>query len=103
MFRCVTIWVTVLIKNFRHKGVRRFFVTGELSGIQADHAKRLAPLLDMLDAATSPNDLRLPSLRLHRLRGDLMGSWSIRVSGNWRLVFRVEKGDVYDVQYVDYH
>ena len=66
-------------------------------------ANRIKRCLHYLDAATQPADLNLPGLRLHRLKGSRQGYWSIRVTGNWRITFRMEKGDVYDVNLVDYH
>lgn len=69
----------------------------------ARRAAQLEELLGLLDVATSPLDLRLPGYRLHRLQGDRDGAWSVSVSGNWRLVFRMLAEDVYDVDLVDYH
>ena len=60
-------------------------------------------LLADLDAASKPSDVDLPGYRLHPLRGDLEGLWSISISGNWRITFRFEDGNVYDVDLVDYH
>ena len=60
-------------------------------------------LLADLDAASKPNDVDLPGYSLHPLRGDLEGLWSISISGNWRITFRFEDGNVYDVDLVDYH
>ncbi len=71
-------------------------VGGELSG-------RVALALADLDDACKPSDLNLPGYRLHPLKGDLKGYWSISISGNWRMTFRVEEGDAYDVDLVDYH
>lgn len=47
--------------------------------------------------------MNFPGSDLHPLKGDLRGFWSVKVSGNWRVIFRFEKGDVFDVDYVDYH
>lgn len=66
-------------------------------------ANRIKRCLNYLNAATQPSDLNLSGLRLHRLRGGRQGYWSIRVTGNWRITFRMEKGDVYDVNLIDYH
>ena len=56
-----------------------------------------------LDDADKPSDLDLPGYRLHPLRGDLRGFWSISISANWRIIFRFEEGDAYDVDLVDYY
>jgi len=66
-------------------------------------ADRIALALADLDDAATPSDLDLPGYRLHPLKGDLKGYWSISISGNWRLIFRFEEGDAYDVDLVDYH
>lgn len=60
-------------------------------------------VLDLLDAARVPKDLDLPGYHLHPLRGDLQGFWSVRISRNFRLIFRMENGDVSDVDLIDYH
>jgi proteic killer suppression protein len=93
----------VVIKSFRHKGLRRFYETGSRSGIQARHAGRLRLQLAALDTAQSVDDMDIPGYRLHRLKGRLKGRWSIRVSGNWRLTFEFKDGDVHVLDYEDYH
>jgi toxin HigB-1 len=93
-----------MIKSFRHKGLERYFLTGSVRGIQAAHAQKLRIQLSALDAATKPEDLRAPeSWRLHALKGDLKGFWSITVNGNWRVVFRFTGPDVELLDYLDYH
>jgi len=92
-----------MIKSFRHKGLRKFFVSGTTSGVRSDHAKRLRLILGRLSAATVPSDMALPGLRLHPLKGNLAGYFAVDVSGNWRVIFRFEMQDVIDVNYVDYH
>lgn len=102
----VTIWVTltdVAIKSFRHKGLERFFATGNKQGIQAKHADRLRLVLGLLNAATSPRDLGLPGLALHELQGQRKGTWSVKVSGNWRITFGFAGKDAHLVDYEDYH
>lgn len=92
-----------MIQTFRHKGLKRFFETESKAGIIAEQAKRLRLILARLDAAREPRDMDLPGLRLHPLSGDLSGFWSVTVSGNWRVIFRFEGPDVFDVDYRDYH
>jgi proteic killer suppression protein len=60
-------------------------------------------VLANLDVALRPSDLDLPGYRLHPLRGRLKGMWSVTISGNWRIIFRFEDGDAFDVDLVDYH
>jgi proteic killer suppression protein len=92
-----------VIKSFRHKGLRLLFETGNSRGIQAAHAQKLTDIMDLLDAATKPGDLDFPGSFLHPLKGGLKGYWAIRVPGNWRVVFRFEKGHAFEIDYVDYH
>ena len=92
-----------MIKSFKHKGVRSFFETGSLAGIQAGHAKRLRMQLAALDTAQTIEDMDVPGFRLHPLKGDRMGIWSITVSGNWRVTFEFIDGHAYIVNYEDYH
>jgi len=84
---CATWYHAAMIKSFRHKGLRRFFETGSTSGIQARHGKRLRMQLAALDTARSIEDMDLPGFRLHPLKGDLQGRWSITVNGHWRVTF----------------
>jgi proteic killer suppression protein len=92
-----------VIKSFAHKGVEKFFRTGSMAGIQAQHATRLRLQLAMLDDVAAPEDMNAPGWRLHRLHGNLKGHWSVTVSGNWRLTFRFEGEDAILVDYQDYH
>ena len=92
-----------MVKSFRHAGIEKFFKTGSKAGIQPAHATKLSIQLFALDTAKSPADLNTPGWRLHPLRGNLEGHWSIRVNGNWRLTFRFEGEDAILVDYQDYH
>ena len=76
---------------------------GDVSRVRSDLSDRVALALADLDDARKPSDLDLPGYRLHPLRGDLKGYWSISISGNWRMTFRIEDGDAYDVDLTDYH
>jgi proteic killer suppression protein len=92
-----------MIKSFRHKGLQRYFETGSKAGIQAAHAVKLRLQLAALDQAVKPQDLSAPSWRLHPLKGDWEGHWSITVSGNWRMIFAFDGTDAILVDYLDYH
>ena len=76
---------------------------GDVSKVASDLSDRIALALADLDDARKPSDLDLPGYRLHPLKGDLKGYWSISISGNWRVTFRIEDGDAYDVDLTDYH
>ena len=92
-----------MIRSFKHKGLERFFLTGSKAGIQVQQADRLRLILGQLNAATSPEDMRLPGLDLHQLKGDRKGTWTVSVSGNWRVTFTFVGKDADDVDYEDYH
>ena len=92
-----------MIRGFRHKGLARFFETGSKSGIQVQHAARLRLILGRLGAATAPNDMALPGLDLHPLKGNQRGRWAVSVSGNWRITFGFVGKDANAVDYEDYH
>lgn len=92
-----------MIKSFKHKGLQAFFETGSKKGIQANHSKKLRMQLAALDTANEAEDLNIPGYRLHQLKGDRENTWSITVNGNWRITFEFDRGDVFIVNYEDYH
>lgn len=92
-----------MIRSFKHKGLERFFRSGSKAGIQAQHAGRLRLIPGRLNAAAEPEDMRLPGLKLHRLKGSRSGEWAVTVSGNWRVTFRFSGADAEVVNYEDYH
>jgi proteic killer suppression protein len=92
-----------VIKGFKHRGLERFFTTGSKAGIQPQYVERLRLILGRLNASAEPRDMNLPGLRLHELRGTRKGTWSVTVSGNWRVTFKFSGKDVEDVDYEDYH
>ncbi len=93
----------VMIKSFKHKGLKIFFETGSTKGIKQDHKQKLRIRLAALDTATCVEDVDLPGYRLHPLKGNKKGLWAIDVSKNWRVVFRFKDGNAYIVDYEDYH
>lgn len=92
-----------MIQSFRHKGLRRFYETGSVSGIQPKHAKRLRMLLAALDTSQSVEDMNVPGFKLHRLKGQEKGRWSVWVNGNWRVTFEFRDGQAYLLDYEYYH
>lgn len=90
-----------MIEHYRHNGIRLFHQKGNRRGIPAAHADKIERILDALDAAAGAHELDLSGL--HSLRGDRQGYWAVTVSANWRITFRFEGADVYDVDLVDYH
>ena len=95
-------FITV-INGFRHKGVKRFFLNGNTAGIQPAHGAKLARQLQRLNVARRAQDMNVPGWKLHALKGDLVGHWSVWVSGNWRLTFAFKSEDAILVDYQDYH
>jgi len=92
-----------MIKSFAHKGLERFFLSGSKSGVRVMHAPKLSLLLAMLDQSRTVDDMYAPALRLHPLKGDKAGYWSVTVQANWRVIFKFDAGDAYVVDYLDYH
>jgi proteic killer suppression protein len=92
-----------MIKTWKHKGLKLFFETGNTKGIPADQAKKIRVRLDAINAATDVKQLDLPGWNLHELAGDRKGTWSIKVTGNWRITFRFNQGNAFDVNLEDYH
>ena len=92
-----------MIQSFRHKGIRKFFESGNAAGIQPHHAKRLRMLLAALDTAQSIDDMNVPGFRLHSLKGPERSRWSVWVNGNWRVTFEFRDGQAYVLDYEDYH
>jgi len=92
-----------MIKSFVHKGMERFFLTGSKAGIQPNHANRIRLILAQLQQARTIEDMSIPTLKLHELKGDRRGTWSVTVQANWRITFRFVDGDAEDVDYEDYH
>ncbi len=92
-----------MIKSFKHKGLKKFYETGNKAGINSRHSKKLRIQLTALNTATCIEDMDLPGFRLHQLKGKRKGCWAIDVSKNWRIVFKFEEGNVYVVDYEDYH
>ncbi len=92
-----------MIKSFAHKGLKKFFLSGNKAGIQPKHAERLRLILAQLNQARVVEDMQIPSLALHELKGVRRSTWAVTVQANWRITFRFENGDAEIVDYEDYH
>ncbi len=92
-----------MIKTFAHKGLEGFFLHGSKKGIQPKHSRRIADILDLLDAAEKAEDMSFPGSGFHPLKGDRKEEWAVKVSGNWRITFKFSEGNAYEVNYEDYH
>ena len=92
-----------MIQKFKHKGLKRLFESGISSGVEPQHVTRIWKILALLETAESLEDMDLPGLGLHQLKGNRKGTWAVKVSGNWRITFKIQSGDAFDVNYEDYH
>jgi proteic killer suppression protein len=92
-----------MIRGIRHRGLKRLFERDDRSKLRPDLVDRIARILTRLNAAGSIDDMNVPGFGLHRLGGNLKGFWSVTVSRNWRIVFRFEESDAFDVDFIDYH
>ena len=92
-----------MIRNFKHRGLKRLYEDGDGRGVRPDLRDTIERILTVLDEATTPQALNVPRYRLHPLKGELQGLWSVTVRSNWRIVFRFEGTDAFDVELIDYH
>jgi proteic killer suppression protein len=92
-----------MIVSFRHRGLERLYERGDRSQVRPDMADKIERILQRLDAIEAVEQMDLPGYRLHSLTGGLKGFWSVSVNGNWRIIFRFDDGDVFDVELIDYH
>ena len=92
-----------MVNRFRHKGLETLFLTGSTKGVDSELAAKLRRMLLRLNDGPLPDAMRLPGYRLHQLKGDREGSWSVWLSGNYRLVFDIEGEDATNVDFEDYH
>jgi proteic killer suppression protein len=92
-----------VIETFRHKGLKRLHDHRDRSKLPPEMAERIRDILTVLDSASEISAIDLPTMRLHQLKGDLLGYWAVTVRANWRIIFRFENGNAYDVDFIDYH
>ena len=95
--------ISVVIVSIRHKGLRALFEEGRIAGVKPQHAQRLRLQLVALHTAKTIDDMNVPGWRLHQLKGSRAFTWSISVDKNWRLTFEFRDGNVYLLDYEDYH
>lgn len=92
-----------MIRSFKHRGLKKLFERDDKRGIRPDLLEAVEDILARLDVAATPRSLNLPGYRLHPRKGDLKGFWSVTVRANWRIIFRFEGEDAFDVELTDYH
>ena len=93
----------LMLRSFKHRRLKRLYERGHRSGIRPDLLETVERVLSVLDTAAVPQALDVPRYRLHPLKGDLKGLWSVTVRANWRITFRFEGTDAFDVELIDYH
>jgi proteic killer suppression protein len=99
----LTFYSRTMIASFKHKGLRNLFEQDDVRRAKADQADRLRLILSALDQVSDVQDMNQPTFRLHPLKGNRKGFWAVTVRANWRMTFRFERGDAYDVDLEDYH
>ena len=92
-----------MIRTIKHRGLRELYESGNGQYVDPRHVRKLELILTTLDRSTSPQGMNLSGFRFHALSGPMRGHYAVQVSGNWRVTFRFEDGDAYDVDYLDYH
>ena len=92
------------VRSFAHKGLRRLYEDNASKGLGADTVSKLRKMLAFLDAMQDPDELRaLPTWKAHMLTGDRKGTWSLHLTRNWRMTFRIEDDEIIDINLEDYH
>lgn len=92
------------VRSIAHKGLRRLYEEGSSKGLSAETLDKLRKMLTFLDAMQGPEELRaLPTWKAHVLTGDRKGTWSLHVTRNWRLTFRIQDDEIVDINLEDYH
>ncbi|MHB8067335.1 MAG: type II toxin-antitoxin system RelE/ParE family toxin [Desulfobaccales bacterium] len=92
-----------MIGSIRHKGLATLYYDDQRKGVKQSLVKRLRYILALLETAFTVEDMNIPGLKLHQLKGDLAGYYAVSVSGNWRVIFRFEDGEATDIDLIDYH
>ncbi|WP_236980408.1 type II toxin-antitoxin system RelE/ParE family toxin [Membranihabitans maritimus] len=92
-----------MIESIRHKGLRLLWEKDDISKLPTTQISKIRAILTLLDNAEEIKDMNFPGSELHPLKGDLKGFWSVKVSANYRIIFRFKNESVNDINYVDYH
>ncbi len=92
-----------MIKTFSDAPLKRFWVRNQEHAVSPDYRRKIKRILMALDRSVVVQDMDIPGYRLHQLSGDLEKFWSVRVSANWRIIFRFEDGNAFGVDLIDYH
>ena len=93
----------IVIVSIKHRGLKRWFYKEDPSGLTPHLVPIIDDILARLNVAEDVRAMNIPGWNLHQLTGELKGFWSVKVTRNWRIIFRFEGGNVFDVKLVDYH
>ncbi len=92
-----------MVRTFQHKGLQRLFQHDDAGKLPPDMVARIRLILSALQAAQEIEAMDIPTFRLHPLKGKLQGFFSVTVRANWRIIFRFEGGEAFDLDFIDYH
>jgi proteic killer suppression protein len=92
-----------MMRTFESKALRKLFEDGDARGVPAGQVNRIENRLATLNASRVADDMNIAGYGFHKLTGDLKGFYAVKVTGNWRIIFRFEDGEALDVDHVDYH
>lgn len=92
-----------MIESIQHKGLRLLFEDDNISKLTPHLIERIREILSLLDTAENVEQMNIPGYRLHKLSGNLKDFFSVKVSANYRIIFRFVDGNAYDLDYIDYH
>ena len=92
-----------MIISFKHKGLKKLYEKGDPSGLSANMVSRIEEVLTVLDVSDKPEDANLPGYRLHQLKGKMKNFWSIKITGNYRMIFGFDGDGFTKLDLIDYH
>ena len=102
--KCIfTPYRSLMVESIKSKALKLLFEKGDGSKIRPDLLRKVQNILSRLHAAKEIRDMNAPALNLHELKGERKGIWTVTVKSNWRITFKFEKGDAFDVNLEDYH
>ena len=102
--KCIfTPYGSLMVESIKSKALKLLFEKGDGSKIRPDLLRKVQNILSRLHAAKEIKDMNAPDLNLHELKGERKGIWTVTVKSNWRVTFKFERGDAFDVNLEDYH
>jgi proteic killer suppression protein len=92
-----------MVESIQHKGLKLLWEKDDASKLPANQILKIRMILTLLDNAIRVQDMNFPGSDLHPLKGNLAGFWTVKLTGNYRVIFRFENENAYDIDYIDYH